>query len=96
MSDCGCDHDHKEEVMEDDGGWNTVEVPDLEGGAAFRFREDEEGEIEVELSVGDPADEEKVQWYARGFIDAWDVMSEQMGADGDEEDEDGEDVELDG
>jgi hypothetical protein len=67
------------ECLEDN--WNEVEIPHFENGTSFRFREDEEGDIELEVNLGDDADEERVEWYARGFIDAWAHMSESFATD---------------
>lgn len=61
---------------ETDDEWTDVEVSGLEKSASFRFREDEDGEFEVEVYLEDEADQERVQWYARGFLAAYTNMME--------------------
>jgi len=90
--------DEAETPEDDDDGWTLIEIESLEEGAAFRFREDEEGNIEVELAVENPEDQERAEWFAQGYLIAYQdlmdhfahaAMGEMLMAGAEDEDEDG-------
>lgn len=65
---------------DEDDGWIEVDVPDVEAGGAFRFREGEDGELEVEIGVNDPEDQASVEWYARGYLDCYEQITADLAA----------------
>ena len=62
-----------------DDEWITVEIPELEG-SAFRFRENEDGEFDVELAIENEPDEDHATWYAKGYLECYVTLMEEFAA----------------